>query len=106
MLGDDAGETERNGRLHVSFAYLIFFPLQLLFLPFLIRRLLDLELERRYKSFRNVNRSKKTRPDTRHKMRLVCLLITFENNTGRMDGPTDRRTDGRTRPLIEMRRRI
>ena len=61
MLGDDAGETERNGRLHVSFAYLIFFPLQLLFLPFLIRRLLDLELERRYKSFRNVNRSKKNK---------------------------------------------
>ena len=31
-----------------------------------------------------------TRPDTRHKMRLVCVLFTFENNTGH----TDRRTDG------------
>jgi len=30
-----------------------------------------------------------TRPDTRHKMRLVCVLFTFENNTGRTDGPTD-----------------
>ena len=46
--------------------------------------------------------SRKTRPDTRHKMRLVCLLFTFENNTGPTDGPTD----GRTRPHIEMRRRI
>ena len=31
-------------------------------------------------------------------MRLVCVLFTFENNTGptdgRTDGPTDRRTDG------------
>ena len=48
----------------------------------------------------------RTRPDTRHKMRLVCVLFTLENNTGQMVGPTDRRTDGRTRPLIEMRRRI
>ena len=55
-----------------------------------------------------------TRPDTRHKMRLVCVLFTFENNTGHTDGPTDLRTDlrtygrtdGRTQPLIEMRRRI
>ena len=43
---------------------------------------------------------KETRPDTRHKMRLVCVLFTFENNTGhtdgRTDGPTDRRTDGPT----------
>ena len=23
-----------------------------------------------------------TRPDTRHKMHLVCVLFTFENNTG------------------------
>ena len=30
-----------------------------------------------------------TRPDTPHKMRLVCVLFTFENNT-------DIRTDGRT----------
>ena len=42
-----------------------------------------------------------TRPDTRHKMRLVCVLFTFENNMGR----TDRQTDGRT-PLTEMLRRI
>ena len=51
-----------------------------------------------------------TRPDTRHKMRLVCVLFTFENNTGhtdlRTDGPTDGPTDGRTPPIIEMRRRI
>ena len=31
----------------------------------------------------------KTRPDTRHKMRLVCVLFTFENNTGHTDGRTD-----------------
>ena len=45
-----------------------------------------------------------TRPDTRHKMRRVCVPFTFENNTGhtdrrtdgRTDGRTDRRTDGRT----------
>ena len=49
---------------------------------------------------------KETRPDTRHKMRLVCVLFTFENNRGRTDGRTDRRTDGRTQPHIEMRRRI
>ena len=37
---------------------------------------------------------KKTRPDTRHKMRQVCVLFTFENNTGlRTYGPTDQRTD-------------
>ena len=47
-----------------------------------------------------------TRPDTRHKMRLVCVLFTLENNTGRTYGRTDGWTDGRTRPLIEMRRRI
>ena len=47
-----------------------------------------------------------TRPDTRHKMRLVCVLFTFENNTGRTDQRTDGPTDGRTRLLIEMRRRI
>ena len=34
-----------------------------------------------------------TRPDTQHKMRLVCVLFTFENNTGRTYGHTDRRTD-------------
>ena len=34
----------------------------------------------------------KARPDTRHKMNLVCILFTFENNTGQ----TDRRTDGPT----------
>ena len=48
----------------------------------------------------------KTRPDTRYKMLLVCELITFENNTGRTDGPMDGPTDGRTKPLIEMRSRI
>ena len=37
-----------------------------------------------------------TRPDTRHKIRLVCVLFTFENNWGRTDRPTDRPTDGRT----------
>ena len=26
-----------------------------------------------------------TRPDTRHKMRLVCVLFPFEKNTGRTD---------------------
>merc|ERR1719414_576531 len=34
-----------------------------------------------------------TRPDTRHKMRLVCVVFTFENNTGHTDGRTDGRTD-------------
>ena len=47
-------------------------------------------------------RNKRIRPDTRHKLRLVCVLFTFENNTGRTYGPTD----GRTRPIIEMRRPI
>ena len=36
---------------------------------------------------------KQTRPDTWHKMRLVCVLFTFENNTGHTDRRTDRRTD-------------
>ena len=36
---------------------------------------------------------KKTRPDTRQKMRLVCVLSTFKNNWGRTDRPTDGRTD-------------
>ena len=48
----------------------------------------------------------KTRPDTRHKMRLVCFLFTFENNTGHTDQRTDGPTDERTQPHIEMRRRI
>ena len=39
-------------------------------------------------------KSKKKRPDTRHKMRLVYILFTFENNTGRTYGPADGRTDG------------
>ena len=38
----------------------------------------------------------KTRPDTRHKMHLVCVLFPFENNTGHTDGRTDGPTDGRT----------
>ena len=28
--------------------------------------------------------------EIRHKMRLVCVLFTFENNTGRTDGRTDK----------------
>ena len=39
---------------------------------------------------------RETRPDTRHKMRLVCLFITFENNMGRTDGGTYGGTYGRT----------
>ena len=43
-------------------------------------------------------KKKQTRPDVRHKMRLVGVLFTFENNTGhtdrRTDGRMDRRTDG------------
>ena len=39
-------------------------------------------------------REKQTRPDTRQKMRLVCVLSTFENNWGRTDRPTDGETDG------------
>ena len=35
-----------------------------------------------------------------------CHILSFENNTGRTDGPTNGRTDRRTRPLIEMRNRI
>ena len=42
-----------------------------------------------------------TRPDTRHKMLLVCVLFTFENNTGQTDGPTDRPTDLRTYGLTD-----
>ena len=38
-------------------------------------------------------RPKITRPDTRHKMRLVSVLFTFENNTGPSYGRTDGRTD-------------
>ena len=37
-----------------------------------------------------------TRLDTRHKMRIVCVLFTFENNWGRTDGRTHGRTDERT----------
>ena len=36
----------------------------------------------------------RTRPDTRHKMRLVCVLFLFEDNTGHTDLRTDGRTDG------------
>ena len=36
--------------------------------------------------------SQLTRPDTLHKMRLVCVLFTFENNTGHTDLWTDLRT--------------
>ena len=31
----------------------------------------------------------KTRPDTRYKMLLVCVLSVYENNAGPTDGPTD-----------------
>ena len=41
---------------------------------------------------RNMVRSEGTRSDTRHKMCLVSVLFTFENNSGH----TDRRTYGRT----------
>ena len=34
-------------------------------------------------------RDEETRPDTRHKMRLVCVIFNFENNTGRTYGRTD-----------------
>ena len=37
------------------------------------------ELTTRLKIEKNKER-KKTRPDTRQKMRLVCVLFTFENN--------------------------
>ena len=37
-----------------------------------------------------------TRPDTRHKMRLVCILFTFKNNAGLADLQTDLPTDGWT----------
>ena len=37
-----------------------------------------------------------TRPDTRHKMHLLCVLFTFENNAGHTDLRTDGGTDGRT----------
>ena len=33
-------------------------------------------------------------------------FLSFENNTGPIYGPTDRRTEGRTRPLMKMRCRI
>ena len=50
----------------------------------------------------------RTRPDTRHKMRLERVLFTFEKKTqdGQTDRQTDGWTDGRTRPHIKMRRRI
>ena len=38
----------------------------------------------------------RTRPDTWHKMRLECVLFTFEDNTGYTDGRTYGRTDLRT----------
>ena len=38
----------------------------------------------------------KTRPDTRHNMRLDCVVFTLENNTGHKDGWNDGRTDERT----------
>ena len=35
-----------------------------------------------------------TRLDTRHKLRLVCVFFTFENNTGQTDIRTDGQMDG------------
>ena len=58
------------------------------------------KLKEKVKGINKEEKKKKTRPDTRHKVRLVCVLSTFENNTRQTDGPTDGRT------LIEMRRRI
>ena len=54
------------------------------------------------------SRTHLTRPDTRHKMRLVrdipyCFKMLTDGHT---DGRTHGHTDGRTHPLIEMRRRI
>ena len=54
------------------------------------------EVDKETKKGPEITSKKKTRPDKRHKMRLVCVLITFENNTGRTDGRMDLRTDGRT----------
>ena len=39
-------------------------------------------------------RNTATRPDTRHKMRLVSVLSTFENNTEQTDSWTYGQTDG------------
>ena len=47
-------------------------------------------------SIKNDTNDRKTRADTRHKMRVVCVLFTFENNTGRTDLRTEGQTDGRT----------
>ena len=55
-----------------------------------------LEKRERQRERKKKKRKRKTRPDTRHKIRLVCVLSTFENNTGRTYGPTDGRTDRRT----------
>ena len=35
------------------------------------------------------SRTNQIRPDTWHKMRLLCVLFTFENNAALTDGPTD-----------------
>ena len=50
----------------------------------------------RWKKRREKTKETKTRPDTRHKMRLLCVLFTFENNTGPTDGSSDGPRDGRT----------
>ena len=57
-----------------------------------------IEVEKEGKRIREEGKEtkKKTRPDTRHKMRLVCVLFTFQNNTGRTYGHTDIRTYGPT----------
>ena len=49
-----------------------------------------------------------TRPDTRQKMRLVCVFFTFENNTGHTNGRTDghdllQRCDGASKNRTSLR---
>ena len=46
----------------------------------------------------------KTRPSPGQQLRKVLNLLNFVDK--RTDGQMDRRTDGRTKPLIEMRGRI
>ena len=57
-----------------------------------------------------ISAARETTPDTRHKMRPVCVWKSHgtDRPTDRRPtcGPTDGRMDGRTRPLIEMQRRI
>ena len=45
--------------------------------------------KKKKKKKKKEERTRGTRLDTRHKMRLVCVHFTFENNTGRTDGRMD-----------------